>query len=387
MSIKKSFKFLLLLCAFLLTISTINAQFLSKEWRAKQKEKKERKMAEGKWMVMPLIGPSYTPELKFTLAGGIMTSFKTNRQDSLIQRSSMPIMFGVSTTGAYFFGTKLNSYWLKDKIWITGDFNFKSLPDNYWGVGYDAGRYTEKSDSTTAYHRTWFQINPQILWHFRKHFFLGANIDLNYTKGSDPSAGVAADPYYIEYNDLPFNSGLGAILQYDSRDVPVNSWKGTLLYLSATFYGTYFGGDNDYQVYMADLRQYWTIKRPGSTLTCQAKARFGFGNIPYGEMSQPGTPFDLRGYVWGRYRAPSMALGIVEYRYMFLKKSGKISPHGVVMWVGAGTLGNAVKYFDDIMPNFGVGYRLQVQPRMNLRLDFGIGTVTYGFYFNFNEAF
>jgi hypothetical protein len=57
------------------------------------------------------------------------------------------------------------------------------------------------------------------------------------------------------------------------------------------------------------------------------------------------------------------------------------------MWLGAGTLGNTDKHFDDIMPNFGVGYRIQVQPRMNLRLDIGFGTVSYGFYFNFNEAF
>ena len=65
-------------------------------------------------MITPLAGPAYTPELGFTIAGGIMTSFKTNRSDSIIQRSSSPIMVGVSSTGAYFVQTKWTNFtdWL-----------------------------------------------------------------------------------------------------------------------------------------------------------------------------------------------------------------------------------------------------------------------------------
>jgi hypothetical protein len=387
MIIKKPLKIIFLVSIVLLSANLLNAQFLGKDWRTKQKEKKERKIDEGKLMVLPLVGPFYTPEMKLALAGGIMLSFKTKRSDTLIQRSTMPVLVGVSTTGAYFFGTKLISFWLKDKLRIYGDFNFKHLPDNYWGVGYDAGRYTVKSDSTTAYVRKWWQINPQFLWQFRKHYFVGPNIDLNYTQGSNASQGVAEDPYYIEFNEKPFNSGLGLSLVYDSRDVPANSWEGAFINLSATFYEPYFGSDNTFQVYLLDMRKYWTIKRPGSTLAVQLKSRLGFGDVPYGEMSQPGTPYDLRGYYWGRFRAPSMLFGIVEYRYMFLKKDKQLSPHGMVIWTGAGTMGNTVRTFEDILPNVGVGYRLQVQPRMNLRFDFGLGTNSYGFYFNFIEAF
>jgi hypothetical protein len=35
---------------------------------------------------------------------------------------------------------------------------------------------------------------------------------------------------------------------------------------------------------------------------------------------------------------------------------------------------------------FGPSYRLEVQPRMNLRIDFGFGNNASGFYFNFNES-
>ena len=94
-------------------------------------------------------------------------------------------MLGISSTGAYFFGTKLTSFWLKDKLRIYGDFNFKDMPDNYWGVGYDAAANTEKSDSTTAYDRLWFQIYPRFLWQFHKNYFGGLVVDYNYTKGSN----------------------------------------------------------------------------------------------------------------------------------------------------------------------------------------------------------
>jgi hypothetical protein len=369
-------------------MSNIYSQEISKEdKKAKRKAKKQEKIDQGKFMVLPLAGPAYTPELGLTLAAGIMTSFKTNKRDSLIQRSSAPVMIGITSTGAYFLGTKLTSFWIQDKMRIYAEINFKKMLDNYWGVGFEEGKNTLKSDSTTEYLRTWAQLNPKLLWQFNKHFFTGINVDFNYTKGSEASEGVATDDYYLKFNDKPFNGGLGPVFQYDSRDVPVNAWRGAFLELSATFYGSYLGGQNNYQIYSIDLRKYFQIKRPGKTLAVQIRGRFGKGDVPYGEMSQPGSPFDLRGYTWGRYRDESMFLVITEYRHMFLKKNGEVGPHGIVSWFGAGTLGDAVNQFGNWLPSFGIGYRLQVQPRMNLRLDFGFGTESRGFYFNFNEAY
>lgn len=49
--------------------------------------------------------------------------------------------------------------------------------------------------------------------------------------------------------------------------------------------------------------------------------------------------------------------------------------HGYVLWLGAGALGRNI---DDmghhpILPNAGVGYRFEVKPAMNIRLDLGFG--------------
>lgn len=225
------------------------------------------------------------------------------------------------------------------------------------------------------------------MWQFRSNHFIGINIDLNYTQGRNPSDVVNDDPYYMAYNDKPFNSGLGLIYQYDTRDMPVNAWTGWFLEVNATLYNNALGGDNNYRMLSIDYRKYIPVKREGQTLTLYSKARFTNGDVPYGEMSQLGSPFDLRGYTWGQYRHENMFFIIPEYRHTFRKKDHSLSKHGAVAWVGTGTLGEKVSDFKSWLPNAGIGYRYEIQPRMNVRFDVGFGKESMGFYFNFNEAF
>lgn len=380
------------LCAFVLGImicfagqaQTVQDTLTKKEIRQK---KKQLKVEQGKPLVTPLAGPAYTPELGFTIAGTVMLSYKTNPRDSLIQRSSSPITFGVTSTGATFLSSIVSSYWFQDKLRIYADLWYKDMPDHYWGAGYENGYSKPKSDSTTAYTRTWWWINPSFLWQIRPNYFLGLNVDYNFTRASDPSEGVSQDPDYLKYGPENLNSGFGIILRYDSRDIPVNAWEGFFVDLKSTFYSQVFGGDNDYQVYQLDFRKYFQVTRPGHTMAFQFKSRIGVGDVPYGEMAQLGSPFDLRGYTWGRYRDKSMIFFLGEYRHMFYKSSGELSKHGMVAWMGTGSVAADLSSFGNWLPNFGFGYRFEVQPRMNLRIDIGIGRETSGFYFNFNEAF
>jgi len=349
--------------------------------------KRALKVEQGKPLFTPLVGPAYTPEMGFTVAGGVMISNKTNPRDSLIQRSSSPVMIGATSTGGVFASSILSSYWFKDKLRIYGDFVYKDMPDNYFGVGYENGYETPNSDSTTEYNRQWWWINPRFLWQFKEHWFAGLIFDANSTKVTEPSQGVLEDEHYQQFGPDNMNIGLGLIARYDSRDVPVNAWEGFYADLRATFYNSAIGSDNDYQAYQLDLRKYFRIKRPGRTVAVQIKSRIGVGEMPYAEMSQLGTPYDLRGYRWGQYRDKSILFFLGEYRHMFLKGDGTLSKHGAVGWIGTGSLGGNPSEFQHWLPNLGIGYRLEVQPRMNLRIDIGIGRESAGFYFNFNEAF
>ena len=383
---------LIYILAFFLALPSLALPSLAQEQdtlskKEERKAKKVWKEEHGKLMVTPLVGPAYTPEMGFTVAGGIMMSFKTNPEDSLIQRSSTPVMLGITSNGGFFASSIVTTYWLKDKLRINGDIWIKQMPDNYFGIGYDNAYNTPKSDSTTAYFREWWWFNPRFLWQFKPNWFVGVLFDANRTVVKDPSQGVQEDEHYQAYGPDNMNIGWGLIARYDSRDVPVNAYKGLYVDFRATFYSVAIGSDNTYQTYELDVRKYLTIRRPGQTLALQLNTRIGIGQMPYGEMSMIGTPFDLRGYTWGQYRDESIIFGITEYRHMFLKKDGTRSKHGFTGWLATGSLGADMSKFQDWLPNAGFGYRLEVQPRMNLRIDIGFGRETAGFYFNFNEAF
>lgn len=382
---------LLILAVLLLSTFELNAQEEEKKkkgYMARRDSVKEAKIAEGRGVLSVLGGPGYTPELQLIIGIGSLYSFKTNREDSLIQRSTANTSIGFTTTGGVIGKLILKTFWNQDKMRINGHFWFKSIPDHYWGVGYENAFTRIKSDSTTAYDRLWWQINPRFLFRLKKDFYLGPLVDFNYTKGSDESPGVLADPYYQKFGPKNYNGGAGLILQYDSRDIPVNAYSGTLFQVMGAIYGGYLGGDNLYYLLDLDFRNYRQLaKTDGQTLAWNLRTRFTTGEVPYGEMSQLGTPSDLRGYSWGRLRHESMLYALAEYRHMFMKKSGVRSKSGAVVWVGGGSAMEDVTQIEDWIANFGIGYRLEVQPRMNVRFDYGFGKDSNGLYFNFTEAF
>ena len=52
-------------------------------------------------------------------------------------------------------------------------------------------------------------------------------------------------------------------------------------------------------------------------------------------------------------------------------------------------MGPAPARIEGLLPNAGIGLRIEVQPRMNIRLDFGRNFINKQnlFYFNITEAF
>ena len=114
--------------------------------------------------------------------------------------------------------------------------------------------------------------------------------------------------------------------------------------------------------------------------------------MPWTEMSMVGTPFDLRGYTWGHFRDYNMLFFLSEYRYMFGRKTPRSTgemygPFGFVVWAGTGSVAPKLNQMKNWLPNAGVGLRFELQERMNIRIDYGIGMNSSAFYVSFNEAF
>ena len=378
-------------CCFLLVMLFSIESFAQekgiKGYLKRRAEKKEAAIEEGRPFLSVLAGPGYTPENGLLIGGGILYTFKTNAKDSLIQRSSIPINTFISSKGNYGFNAKMATFWFQDKLRINFVGKFSNANDNYFGVGFSEIDRLSLGDSTTAYKREKYQITPTVLVRVMKNIYAGIGLDLNRSKVTELNPFMEQNAYYNDFGPENYNAGLKFNMNYDSRDITVNAWKGLFVNFNATFYGDYLGSDNDYNIYELDIRTYHQIAREGNTLALKLYGRVGKGDIPYEELTRIGGTNALRGYIDGQYRDRSGVYLISEWRHMFLKSNEDLSKHGIAVWLGSGSIANDLDAIDEWIPNLGVGYRFEVQPRMNLRIDFGIGRESSGLYFNFTEAF
>lgn len=344
------------------------------------------------WSVLG--GPSYTPEASFGVGGAVLASFRMNKQDTISQRSFLPAGLNLSINGTIVVAGAGTFFFNENRFRIYMNYGYRNEPSHYYGKGFEKAETIERGDSTTRFHRSYFQLYPRFVWEIRPHFYLGGLFDLNYTKVSDVNPVMEEDPYFQQFKRKYFNVGIGGLIQYDTRDDVATPTRGMLLGANFKLFGKYLGGAYNYEIIELEYRQFKNIFRPRSTLAWIAKSQIGLGDVPFTELPTFGSPFDLRGYYMGKYRDKSMAYGIVEYRHMFGSpakyKSGNFwAKCGFVAWVGTGTIGETPFDWNKWKLNFGAGLRFQMQPGKNFRLDIGKepGQPGMQVYMNMTEAF
>ena len=344
------------------------------------------------WSVLG--GPSYTPEASFGVGGAVLASFRMNKQDTISQRSFLPAGLNLSINGTIVVAGAGTFFFNENRFRIYMNYGYRNEPSHYYGKGFEKAENLERGDSTTRFHRSYFQLYPRFVWEVRPHFYLGGLFDLNYTKVSDVNPVMEEDPYFQQFKRKYFNVGIGGLIQYDTRDDVATPTRGMLLGANFKLFGKYWGGAYNYEIIELEYRQFKNVFRPRSTLAWIAKSQIGLGDIPFTELPTFGSPFDLRGYYMGKYRDKSMAYGIVEYRHMFGSpakyKSGNFwAKFGFVAWVGTGTIGETPFDWNKWKLNFGAGLRFQMQPGKNFRLDVGKepGQPGMQVYMNMTEAF
>ena len=345
------------------------------------------------WSVLG--GPSYTPEASFGVGGAVLASFRIHKDDTVTQRSFIPAGFNITLNGTFVFAGAGTLFFNENRFRIYINYSYRNEPSHYFGKGYEAIEQVERSDSTTKFHKSAFQLYPRFVWEIRPHLYTGPLFDINFSRSGDINPVMEQDPYFNLFKRNYLNIGVGGLFQYDTRDDVATPTSGMLLSAIAKFYGKYLGGDYNYEVFELEYRQFRQVFRPRSTLAWVAKTQIGVGDVPFTELPSFGSPYDLRGYYWGKYRDKTMAYGILEYRHMFGSeekyRSGNFwAKCGFVGWVGTGTIGNApIVDWSKWKFNYGVGLRIQMQPGKNFRLDIGKGPgeTGMGVYMNMTEAF
>lgn len=364
-----------------------------------KKELHKQKVARRNLHYNILGGPSYTPDFGALIGGSALLTFRMNPSDTTQRRSVIPMSVALMFNGGINILSKPQLFFKGDRFRIFGKFAYKNTRDNFYGVGYETNKNFVRSDSTSQYRYSGIQVNPWFLFRLgNSDVFAGPQVDINYDKWTEPAKYLVGEPSYMAAGGdasgyTNFNVGLGFLLTFDSRDVPANPYKGVYLDLRGMAYSKLMGSDCNFYRLEVDYRQYKQVGRR-KVIAWTAQTKNVFGDIPLTQYSLTGTPFDLRGYYMGQYRDKSSHVVLAEYRQMINTDQSTMLKRilhrlGFVAWAGCGFMGPTMGKIEGVLPNYGLGLRIEVQPRMNVRLDLGKNTVNNQtlFYFNMTEAF
>jgi hypothetical protein len=159
------------------------------------------------------------------------------------------------------------------------------------------------------------------------------------------------------------------------------------------------GSDYEFTKLQLDFRHFMQTFRKRHVLAFNILAEQNWGDPTFETMALLGGEQIMRGHYLGRFRDKTMLAAQIEYRLPLgrpywideRKKMPFWERWGLVGFVGLGNVAPGITDlgFENIKSSMGFGLRYAAMPheRLNIRLDFGFGTQTPGFYLNIRESF
>lgn len=322
-----------------------------------------------------LLGPSYSASTSLGLGGTASGLYSWDRLDTLLPKSNVSLFANASLSGMLAIGLKGNNFLPHDRYRFNYQLLLYTFPSYFWGVGYDQGRNDENKSKYDCIN---LLFKPDFLFRINSRIYAGPTMSLKWVNsyGHENAALLGGQSQSV------LSWGVGFNLTCDTRDFVLNAYRGNYFRVEQLFYPSFMG--NDYAFSSTDLtysayRQVWK----GGVLAMELHTLFNYGEVPWTLLAQVGGQGRMRGYYEGRYRDRNIMEGQVELRQHIKGRNG------IVLWVGCA---NVFKNFDHIwmeqlLPNYGVGYRWEFKKRVNIRLDWGFTKDSPNMTFNINEAF
>lgn len=322
-------------------------------------------------------GPHYSNEKKFgigLLAAGV---YSTNRSDTLTPLSNASVYLDVSTSGFYSAGIRGTNRFSRDKIRLNFDAYFQSMPDKFWGIGYDNAI---KDSNETDYKNLKSQAKVDVLFAVVGRLYVGPMFEMCYVKGV--LKDIEREYLWNNESLRTFNYAIGAIVNYDTRDNLTAPRHGVNVSIKQRFFGKWMG--NDYPFSSTEMVAAWyTPIWKDCTMAMQYHSMLTYGDTPWGLLAGMGGSYNMRGYYENRYRDKGEMDYSLELRQRVYRRIG------LVTWGGVGQVFPRLSQmnFRRLLPNYGVGVRWEFKKNVNVRLDMGFGKKQSGIVFNINEAF
>ena len=176
------------------------------------------------------------------------------------------------------------------------------------------------------------------------------------------------------------SAGLGAYIEYDTRDMPTNAYSGRYLRVDTLFNDESLGSDNTYQNYKAVFNSYHQLN-DSLVLAWQLQGCLRSGDLPLWDACR----IKLRGFSATDFLGTGSLSGQAEARLRISER------WGVVGFAGTGYARDLFSEVDNRtwIPSFGAGLRFMAlkSKRINVRLDYARSKNSDAIHFSVGEAF
>ena len=307
----------------------------------------------------------YTPETKFAFGGGGVYSFRPSDSAPSDRPSSLRLAITYTQLNQMILALMPEIYLMKGQYFFGAFYGYYHYPSKFWGVG------NETLDSAEEqYEQNDFESNTEVQRQVRSGLYIGLRFRYQNMEVEDaaPNGGLRIGA--IPGSGGGTASGLGIIINHDTRDHVYQPSKGFYNQLSAVFFGGTIGSDYTFTVLNVDLRRYFSVF--GShVIALQTYDGFIDGDCPFQMMNLLGGSYYMRGYYRGRYRDRNMITFQGEYRFPIYWRIGAVG------FAGAGDVADRITTFRldrfKYSLGFGIRFTFDARERINARLDFGFG--------------
>lgn len=274
---------------------------------------------------------------------------------------------------------KPNFFFDRGRYHLFGEYRYSYFPDTFFGVG----NKTQPGDAEDMVLSS-FRARTYVERRLGEVFYVGFLHEVERHDVLEVTAGGALDAEQIPGQDGAFVSGLGAMLTYDSRDQTLTPTSGSFVYGSAALFVPELGSEHRFGRFVIDARKFLAFAH-GHVFAMQAVLKFCHGEPPFQVLPDLGGGKTSRGYFGGRFRDRHQLFAQVEYRAHIWWRIGGAA------FLSAGQVARTLREFDfgEWHPSGGVGLRFLIDQDAgaNLRFDVGVGTDSFGVYFDAGEAF
>jgi outer membrane protein assembly factor BamA len=306
-------------------------------------------------------------------------TFHLKAHDSATRTSNAQALAVYTTRSQFVAALNGSIYFPGERFILNEQLSYSSFPDNFWGLGKQAPDSNKESYKFKQYY---VYLHPQR--RIGNNLFLGVVFehqrvfDMEYDPGKlfDKEAIVGRKGYHV--------TGLGLSFTYDTRNNAFSPSRGTMMQFWFDHFMPFLGSDYQYTSYTIDVRRFVKIYKD-QILALHAFGMLTAGEVPLRSLAAMGGANIMRGYYAGRFRDKNQGVVQAEYRVPVI---GRI---GLVGFAGIGNVGPYLKdiNFQYLKYSYGGGVRIALNKveKLNLRLDYGLGDHSQGFYLQLGEAF